>query len=88
MHHSYESFERSELVMKLKGDLDQLKVRVYSPKKYKKTLLITLIELIYAASTITIPLIAFLHYGIILYFVYNSKNKTTTTGIFFYFFRR
>jgi hypothetical protein len=25
MHHSYESFERSELVMKLKGDLDQLK---------------------------------------------------------------
>jgi hypothetical protein len=28
MHHSYESFERS--VMKLKGDLDQ--VRVYSPK--------------------------------------------------------
>jgi hypothetical protein len=38
MHHSYESFERSELVMKLKGDLDQLKVRVYSPKKYKKTL--------------------------------------------------
>jgi hypothetical protein len=37
MHHSYESFERSELVMKLKGDLDQLKVRVYS-KKYKKTL--------------------------------------------------
>jgi hypothetical protein len=38
MHHSYESFERSELVMKLKGDLDQLKVRVYLPKKYKKTL--------------------------------------------------
>jgi hypothetical protein len=25
MHHSHESFERSELVMKLKGDLDQLK---------------------------------------------------------------
>jgi hypothetical protein len=33
MHHSHESFERSELVMKLKGDLDQLKVRVYLPKK-------------------------------------------------------
>jgi hypothetical protein len=48
MHHSYESFERSELVMKLKGDLDHL--RVYSPKKYKKTLFIILIELIYAAS--------------------------------------
>jgi hypothetical protein len=25
MHHPYESFERSELVMKPKGDLDQLK---------------------------------------------------------------
>jgi hypothetical protein len=32
MHHSYESFERSELVMKLKGDLDQLKVRVFTKK--------------------------------------------------------
>jgi hypothetical protein len=43
--------------MKLKGDLDQLKVRVYLPKKYKKTLfLVLLIELIYAASkAITIP---------------------------------
>jgi hypothetical protein len=41
MHHSYESFERSELVMKLKGDLDQLKVRVYSPKNIRKHFLIT-----------------------------------------------
>jgi hypothetical protein len=49
MHHSYESFERSELVMKLKGDLDQLKVRVYSQKNIRKHFLITLIELIYAA---------------------------------------
>jgi hypothetical protein len=43
-------FERSELVMKLKGDLDQLKVRVYLPKNIRKHFLITLIELIYAAS--------------------------------------
>jgi hypothetical protein len=35
MHHSYESFERSELVMKLKGDLDQL-VRVYLQKNIRK----------------------------------------------------
>jgi hypothetical protein len=35
MHHSYESFE--ELEVKLKGDLDQLKVSLFT-KKYKKTL--------------------------------------------------
>jgi uncharacterized membrane protein len=33
MHHSHESFERSELVMKLKGDLDQLKSESLFTKK-------------------------------------------------------
>jgi hypothetical protein len=36
MHHSYESFERSELVMKLKGDLS-IKSEVYLQKIIRNT---------------------------------------------------
>jgi hypothetical protein len=36
--------------MKLKGDLDQLKVRVYLPKNIRKHFFLLLTELIYAAS--------------------------------------
>jgi hypothetical protein len=72
--------------MKLKGDLDQLKVR-FIYKNYKKTFLITLTELIYAALNYNHPnYLSFTMESIRIGLQFQSK--LLLTGIFFLLFRR
>jgi hypothetical protein len=75
MHHSYESFERSELVMKLKGDLS-IKSESLFTKNYKEILFLPLMELIYAAQYTKHPKSLFLHYGINRIGFYIQKIKS------------